>query len=173
MRKACVTLLVSAVVLVFASNALGATGTPFDFLLGSWSGTGSGDPGQGTGSFVFAQELDRRIITRRAHSEYPATPGRPAVVHDDLLIVYADGSKAIYFDNEGHVIHYHVVATSSPASVTFLSTDPRPSPLFKLTYVQASEGVLDIRFEISNTGSEADLKTYLEGRVTRLSSTAH
>ena len=141
-----------------------------NFLVGDWVGGGSGEPGQGVGSFSFTPDLQQHIIVRRAHSEYPATSNKPAVVHDDLLIVYADQAKAIYFDNEGHVIHYDIATDTKMKSATFLSTDPLPSPLFRLTYIQASDNQLTITFEISPTGKMQNFKTYLTGSVTRKAS---
>ena len=48
------------------------------------------------------------VLVRKGHSEYPASQGRPATAHDDLIIVCAKQgrTRAIYFDNEGHVINY-------------------------------------------------------------------
>jgi hypothetical protein len=138
-----------------------------NFLVGDWVGSGSGEPGQGAGSFSFAPDLQQHIVIRRAHSEYPASGNKPPIVHDDLLIVYSDQAKAIYFDNEGHVIHYDITTDLQKKSATFLSTDPSPMPLFRLTYVQASDNKLTITFEISPTGKTQDLKTYLTGAATR------
>src|ERR1039457_4806143 len=77
------------------------------FLIGSWTGEGGGGPGQGTGSFSFQPDVQGKVLVRRNHSEYPAAKDRPAVVHDDLMIVYresdesAEGAlRAIFFDNE-------------------------------------------------------------------------
>ena len=71
-------------------------------LLGDWMGQGSGQPGQGGGTFTFSYDLDRKIITRKSHSEYPAADNKPKIVHDDLMVVYMDGAtnspKAIYFE---------------------------------------------------------------------------
>jgi hypothetical protein len=163
---------VATIALVFlcAAGALRAAEThegALDFLTGSWSGSGSGDPGQGSGSFSFGRELDDRVLVRRAHSEYPASQGRSAVVHDDLLIVYADGSKAIYFDNEGHVIHYDVVVTSEPAVATFLSSDPPPSPRFRLTYTQVAADELEVVFEVASPDDRTKFQTYVKGTVAR------
>lgn len=138
-----------------------------NFLVGDWVGGGSGEPGQGAGSFSFTPDLQQHIIVRRAHSEYPASGNKPAIVHDDLLIVYSDQAKAIYFDNEGHVIHYDITTDLPKKTATFLSTDPSPMPLFRLTYVQPSDNQLTITFEISPTGKTQDFKTYLTGAATR------
>ena len=170
MKERSLVALLAVVVLLCVASGLNAAETgenDLDFLVGFWSGSGSGNPGTGSGSFSFTRELGDRILTRRAHSEYPATEGRPAVTHDDLLIVYSEGSKAIYFDNEGHVIHYEVQVTPNPRTATFLSSDPPPSPRFRLTYTQVAGNGLEILFEISPTGDLGDFKTYLEGTVTK------
>ncbi|MGA2593186.1 MAG: hypothetical protein ABSH32_24995, partial [Bryobacteraceae bacterium] len=82
------------------------------YLLGDWTGEGSGGPGQGAGSFSFQPDLQGKILVRKNHAEYPATKERAAFVHDDLMIVYREppdkGLHAIYFDNEQHVIRYEV-----------------------------------------------------------------
>src|SRR5512133_802927 len=62
----------------------------FEFLLGSWEGEGSGEPGQGTGGFVFEASLDGNLITRRSHAEYPASKDRPPVKHEDFMTVYGE-----------------------------------------------------------------------------------
>ncbi len=141
------------------------------FLVGEWTGTGSGGPGLGVGTFSFEPDLDGQVLVRRAHSEYPATQQRPATVHDDLMIVYSDQSKAVYFDNEGHVIHYDISVDPTTKIATFVSTDPPPSPLFRLTYKPNSGDELDIRFDIAMDGRRTSLKSYLTGTVHRVRAT--
>jgi hypothetical protein len=60
----------------------------WSFLLGEWTGVGSGQPGQGAGKFSFKPDLQRRVLVRTNYAEYPATKDRPAFRHDDLMIVY-------------------------------------------------------------------------------------
>ena len=45
----------------------------WNYLYGSWKGTGIGTPGQGDGTFSFEFKLDGNILERKSHSEYPAT----------------------------------------------------------------------------------------------------
>lgn len=149
-----------------AGFAAGSESDPLAFLVGSWHGTGGGDPGQGTGTFSFTPDLDGRILVRRAHSEYPAANGRPAVVHDDLLIVYPDRSKAVYFDNEGHAIHYRIISDAKAGSVVFLSTDGPPAPTFRLTYAKLKANEVEITFEIAPAG-KSEFKTYVKGTAAR------
>src|ERR1700730_15668872 len=99
----------------------------FRFLIGEWVGEGTGAPGEATGGFSFSFDLDGQILVRRNRSDYPATKEKPAYSHTDLMVIYkgSEGARAIYFDNEGHVIHYAVSLSKDQATLTFLS-DPAP-----------------------------------------------
>lgn len=141
------------------------------FLVGEWTGEGSGQPGQGSGSFSFAFDLGGKILVRRNRSDYPATKDRPAASHEDLLVVYqaSEGSptRAIYFDNEGHVIQYAVNFSEDQKVLTFLS-DPAPStPRFRLTYTKSDNHTLGVKFEIAPPGQPGSFSTYLEGVARR------
>lgn len=139
---------------------------PWQFLLGEWIGGGSGEPGKGAGSFAFALDLQNEIIVRKSHTEYPPSKDRPAFSHDDLMVVYQEPQKqtqAIYFDNEGHVIHYSVEFSADSNSVIFLS-DRRPSaPQFRLTYVKREQGSLGITFDVAPPDRPLEFSRYLEG----------
>src|SRR5450631_3301938 len=103
---------------------------PIDFLMGEWVGEGDGKPGESTGSFSFSLDLDKRIAVRKNHANLKDG------VHDDLMIAYPEaagkGLRAIYFDNEGHVISYSVETISD--GVRFVSDAATPGPRFRLTY---------------------------------------
>lgn len=139
---------------------------PFAFLVGPWMGVGSGSPGEGSGYFTFAFDLDSTVLVRKNHSEYPPAAGETqGTVHDDLMIVYRDpnsgGFRAVYFDNEGHVIHYVVSCSSEPLAVTF-DSEPGPGrPHYRLLYTQEQSGLVSIEFLIGPPGGE--LKRYLKG----------
>src|SRR6266487_2606252 len=81
-------------------------------LTGDWVAEGAGQPGAGTGSFSFEYDLNNKVMVRKSHSEYPSSDNKPAVVHDDLMVIYVinptESFKAVYFDNEGHVINYSI-----------------------------------------------------------------
>src|SRR5215470_10456949 len=113
----------------------------FRFLLGEWVGEGDGKPGQGSGSFILAPDLGGKVLVRKNRNEIPAANGRPAATHEDLLIVYrgADGkrNKAIYFDNEDHVIQYTVTPSEDGKSLVFLGDAVPSQPRFRLTYAKA------------------------------------
>ena len=67
--------------------------------------------------------------------------------------------KAIYFDNEGHVIHYDV-STPTPTTVTFLSDPATPAPQFRLVY-EKKDSVMFGKFQMHMPG-QTDWKSYLE-----------
>jgi len=164
----------SLALLIFLSAAANAADSPWgawQFLIGEWQGSGTGNPGQGTGGFTLAHDLGGKVLVRHSHAEYPAANGRPAVSHDDLMIVHtpaADGTaRAIYFDNEGHVITYDAKPAADGKSIAFLSTEPA-QPRFRLTYIKRDDWEVGIKFEIAPSGKVEELKTYLEGTVKRV-----
>jgi hypothetical protein len=137
----------------------------FDFLLGSWTGEGSGEPGQGSGGFVFEASLDGNLISRRSHAEYPASKDRPAVNHQDFMAVYPEGGqvRADYFDNEGHVIHYTVSFAHESATVTFLSPVVEGQPRYRLVYRPLSKDRVEVAFEIAPPDKANAFTTYVKG----------
>jgi hypothetical protein len=140
---------------------------PVQFLIGKWTGEGSGQPGNGSGSFSLLPELQGKILVRKSFSEYPAADGKPAARHDDLMIVYRQpGSgelRATYYDSEGHVIAYRVLPAEG--GVAFVSDGPTDQMRYRLTYVTAGKDRARLKFEIASPGK--DFSLYLEGTVRR------
>jgi len=141
------------------------------FLEGEWTGEGSGKPGEGKGRFSFAFELQGKVLVRRNHSEYPASAGRPAITHDDLMVVYrGDGGKqikAIYFDSEDHVIHYTATVSEDKRTITYVSDKVTAAPRYRLSYTKGKDQKVSIKFEIAPPGKPDAFKTYLEGSADR------
>jgi hypothetical protein len=141
--------------------------TKWNWLIGEWVGEGSGQPGNGGGTFSFKNDLDNKILVRKSHSEYPAAANKPKVIHDDLLIVYLndDGipAKAIYFDNEGHIINYSV--SFADKSIVFTSDKISNTPVFRLTYSLLADETINTKFEMSKDGVQ--FQTYIEGKSKR------
>lgn len=137
------------------------------YLIGSWKGEGSGKPGEGEGVFQFKPDLQNNVLVRTAHSEYPALDKNTAAIHDDLLIIYksTEGQydKAIYFDNEGHVINYSI--TASGQDIIFLSSPDPNTPMFRLIYTIIDQNTVDIKFQFSRDGE--NFSTYIEGKSVR------
>ncbi|QBO58520.1 hypothetical protein [Chryseobacterium salivictor] len=140
----------------------------WNWLIGEWKGEGSGQPGQGGGTFSFAYNLDHNIIERKSHSEYSATADKPLVIHDDLMFIYRDfagnPSKAIYFDNEGHTIQYSI---SYAGKSIVMTSDKIPNvPVFRLTYTLLDHESINTQFEMSQDGVQ--FMTYIEGKSKKI-----
>jgi len=138
------------------------------WLIGEWKGEGSGQPGKGEGKFTFNLSLGEKILVRKSHSEYPAVKDKPKISHEDLMIVYLDftgnTSRAIYFDNEGHVINYTISNTDS--SITLVSDKIANVPVFRLSYSLLNNKTINVKFEISQDGEK--FINYLEGRSIKI-----
>ena len=117
-----------------------------EFLLGNWTA----NTGQGSGDFSFELDINKQIVTRRNFAAY--TSGKEAGTrHDDLMVIYSEDAgkslKAIYFDSEGHVIHYDV-RSPAPNVAVFESSG------YRLTY-RLEGKALTGKFEVGG-------KTYLD-----------
>jgi len=140
---------------------------PYKFLVDTWTAEGHGEPGKGNGAFTFRFELQGKILVRRNHLEFTATPQRPAFTHEDLLVVYRDAgttpNRAIYFDSEGFVIHYTATFSAEGKALTFLSDASPQAPHQRLTYVQNGDGTLKVKFELAPPGKPEAFVTHVEG----------
>ncbi|MCX6175068.1 MAG: hypothetical protein NTZ27_09980 [Ignavibacteriales bacterium] len=139
----------------------------FKFLIGEWTGEGTGAPGEGSGQITFYFALQDQILVRKNHTEYPATANKSAFTHDNVLIHYHENNlvRAIYFDNEGHVIHY-TTNFSSDLSALVLTSDVIPSaPRFRFTYTKLDNERLKVSFEIASPGKPEEFSKYLDGVV--------
>jgi len=136
----------------------------WNWLIGEWIGEGTGTPGRGGGFFAFSLDLDKKILVRKSHSEYPAAENKSRVIHDDLMIVYPDysgnPSSAIYFDNEGHTINYSIAYTNR--SIVLTSGKIPNIPVFRLTYTMLDYETVNTKFEMSKDGE--NFTTYVEGK---------
>ena len=134
---------------------------PFSFLIGEWSASGSGQPGVGTGTAVFARALQDRAIVRTSYAEYPAALGKPASRHDDLMVIYTHAGvvHADYYDSEGHVIRY-LGSSGGPGQAMFVSEPVAGEPAFRLSY-KLEGGVLKGEFAIAPPGTAPAFTPYL------------
>ncbi len=143
-----------------------ASGNPLDalkFLEGTWEAkTPEGPTGPTVaGTYVFRKELDGHILARHSSSDSCKGPADFDCDHHDLLYIFPEGEslKAIYFDGEGHVIHYDV-STPTPTTAVFLSSASQPGPQFRLTY-ERKETAMAGKFQMHMPG-QAEWKSYLE-----------
>ena len=132
---------------------------PLQFLVGVWQGVG--DQAGATGGFTFAPGVQDRVIVRTNYSDTPASGGKPASRHDDLMVIYIDAGvvKADYFDNENHVIRY--VAEARTGEVVFVSETKASEPRYRLTYTRGSATTLKGTFEVAPPGKPDAFNPYL------------
>ena len=132
------------------------------FLEGTWDAKTTGGPAV-AGSYVFRKELGGHIMARHSKTGSCKGPADFDCEHGDLLYIFEEAPgaqlKAIYFDNEGHVLHYSV-ASSTPNSVTFLTDPAVPGPQFRLVY-ELKGAVMTGKFQMHMPGQE-EWKSYLE-----------
>ena len=141
--------------------------TAVEKMKGEWVGAGSGDPGDGAGSFTFLPEMQGKVYVRKNHADYPATKDRPAFRHEDFMTVYQEGNavKADYVDNEGHVIHYTV--TASGENIDFVSKADAKGPRYRLRYQFNGAGKMKLSFDIAPPGNPDQFKNYIEAELRR------
>jgi len=145
----------------------------FQFLMGDWISPMSGEPGEAVaGSSTFSFQLDQNIIIRNSRAEFAPAPGATkGLVHDDLLIIYQQSGeqdpRAIYFDNEGHIIHYKISFPENRTGVIFDSEATAFSPRARLVYEKAPDGNLGVEFFVAFQGGE--LKSHVKGTLKKKS----
>ena len=149
-----------------AQNASAAGGDPWQalrFLDGVWEAKTGGGTAEAKviGVYSFQFELNGRILARHSGNSSCKAPTEFDCEHSDLLYLYPEDAsiQAIYFDNEGHVIHYGVT-TPTPGNAVFLSDPALPGPQFRLLYERRG-AVLSGKFQM-RMDRKAEFKSYLE-----------
>jgi hypothetical protein len=170
--------LVALTILLLSSPALPQSAPQKDagdwaewsFLLGEWTaGDSSGAPGRASkGGFTLAPDLGGKVLVRKNHAEYPPADGRPAIVHDDLMIIYREdgATKAFYDDNEGHVIRYTVSFSADKKRIVFLS-EKSAGQQFRLSYEDVQPGTVKVVFEMAAPDKPGEFTKYVEAVVQR------
>jgi len=152
-------------VVLLAATAAYAEADPFaDWtpLLGRWDAKTA----DAQGSFTLERALDGKVLVRKNHAEYPDKK----IVHDDLMVIYADGgaTRADYYDSEGNVIRYAVTMTPAQKRVVFLSDAQAGAPRFRLTYDYGGKDAIALAFDIAPPGQPDAWKSYIQATVHRV-----
>jgi len=122
------------------------------------------------GRTSFSKELGGNILVRKNRVEFPPKPGeKSGIVHEDLLLVYQQPGdstyRAIYFDNESHVINYVVSLPAKHPAAVFESEGSDKAPRFRLVYSLGPDGLLNVDFLIAPPGGE--FRAYTTGKARR------
>lgn len=139
---------------------------PFHFLLGQWES--KPDSMGAFGGSTFSLELQNRILMRKNFANYPAANGKPAINHEDLLVLYQQPGnpfEASYWDNEGHVIHYLARMSENEDTLAMTSDVVPNSPRFRLSYIKMGGDSLKVGFEFAPPGNPDAFKPYLTGML--------
>jgi hypothetical protein len=74
----------------------------FRFLIGNWTGDGTGPAGQGIGDLTVETDLSDSILKMTNQVDFT---GKDKKTTYRSTMVVSGGSKALFMDNEGHVLH--------------------------------------------------------------------
>jgi hypothetical protein len=137
------------------------------FLQGTWSSATSSagtSGGSARGVYTFRMELRNHVLARHTvNADGCKGPATFDCDHGDLLYIYQDmpgqALKAIYFDNEGHVIHYDV-STPNTTTALLVSDSSQPGPQFRLIY-ELKGTTMTGKFQMRMPG-QSEYKSYLE-----------
>ncbi len=152
---------------VFCGTAMVAQDRPWKplaFLIGTWDAKTEGaSAAAATGAYSFRSELKDHVLARHSSSAGCKGPVDFDCDHSDILYIYQDAPaqayQAIYFDNEGHTIHYDV-SSPAPNTAIFLSSPSQPGPEYRLAY-ELKGSIMSGKFQMRLPG-QTEFKSYLE-----------
>lgn len=118
--------LVTLMLLAVLSASAATTPSPMNdrwgrvrFLLGTWEGTATGQPGKGTVQRTYELVLDGQFIEERNTSRYDAKPGQKPEIHEHRGFMSYDKTRKTFmlrhFHEEGFVNLYALNTDKSMA----------------------------------------------------------
>jgi hypothetical protein len=162
------------VVLVVAFHILTAAQTqpkndpfaPFQFYVGTWVGTGQGQPGNSTVERTYEFILDNKFLRVSHKSIYAPQEKNPkGEVHEDVAYLSFDRSAKRFvmrqFHKEGFVVHYTVDAQSILSeTLSFASQSIENIPAgwrARETYKKTGPDEFTETFELAAPGKEFEI----------------
>jgi hypothetical protein len=148
------------------------TWAPLRFLVGSWEGTSSGQPGKGTVRREYRLVLRDRFIEGRTTSTYPPQEKNPkGEVHEDIAFISYDRSSKAFkmrqFHVEGFVTVYAATPNGAPGIVfssESLENIPSGWRARETWRITGDDDFVEL-FELAEPGK--DFTVYSETRLTR------
>ena len=134
----------------------------FRFLIGNWSGDGTGVAGQGVGDLSVETDLNESILKMTNQVNFTGKDRK--TTYRSTMVVSA-GSKALFVDNEGHVLHYTV--SFGPKTITFVSDPERNSPRFRFTYTDLGGKQVKCSFDIAPPPTLDKYTIHVSGTATK------
>ena len=147
---------------------------PLRFLVGTWHGEQSGEPGRGTSERTYSFVLNDRFLQVKNTSTYPPQEKNKAgEVHHDMGMIGYDKSRKKFvfrqFHVEGFVNTYVQEETSDPKEMVFVSEaieNISPGWRARETYFFLNENEFIERFELAEPGK--DFALYAEAHLKRM-----
>jgi len=153
--------------------------TSFNFLIGSWQGTGSGQPGEGTYERTYQYVLNSKFIHTRNKSVYlPQQHNPKGEVHEDWGIISHDKQRNLYVYRQFHIegfVNQYILDHLSPdgRELSFVTENIENIAAgwrAKESYKVLSQDEFIGRFELATPGKDFEL--YTECHLWRKATTA-
>ena len=145
---------------------------PLRSLLGTWEGTVTGQPGNGTSTREYRLVLGDRFVEVRNRSVYPPQENNPkGETHEDVGYISYDRNRKAFVFRQFHVegfVNTYVATPSAGNALVFTSEAIENIPAgwrARETYRAVSEDEWLEIFELAEPGK--DFTTYSETRLTR------
>jgi hypothetical protein len=177
MRRIAVSLAASWVIVSASAQAPAPKAdrfAPLRFMIGTWRGEQSGQPGRGTAERIYQLVLDDRFIQEMNTSTYPPQEKNKAgEVHHHMSMISYDSARKRFvfrqFHTEGFVNTYVQEPSADGKTIVFTSEaieNIPPGYRARETYTLVSENEFIERFEIADPGRDFEL--YSEARLKRV-----
>ena len=160
------------VAVMSAAQTATDTWAPLRFLLGTWEGTSSGRPGDGTVRREYRFALNGQFIEVRNTSTYAPQPRNPkGERHEDVGYISYDKTRKTFVLRQFHVegfVNTYVAAADVSKAVVFTSESIENIPAgwrARETYVVVGPGEFEETFELAEPSK--DFEVYTRARFKR------